>query len=751
MNTSATRAWPDQWRSELLARGAGRVSVELRDARDRIIASDPGLARLRQATRATVAVSSTLLVELGLATRLGAPSLLPMMLGAVVAMLMSTGIRENRRTAVLRTAAGAPVAAALGAGLGTAAGQRHTVGLAVFVAVSFFAVWVRRFGRAWFTYGFLAWQAYFFILFLHPPLKALPLLLVAVVVATAWVTLLLVTVFYDDPQAQLRRTVTALRARARAGVAAALEVLDQPDDVRAVRQLRGQLVRLSEVALLFDGQLADARSLPAGVTATTLRRWVVEIEIGMDEVVGAVVELAASREQLSPQVLQDALWTLRGLGWGDLTDAREAAAALRQPDRSVVPAARRLGAAAAFLLTTVERWTSGRLVTAPERLERDGGDEEEQELETFRDDGFEPVVTLLGGNLPGSAALTAEAVSREDAPWWSPSRMSLTTRQAVQATVAAALAIVAGEVISERRFYWAVIAAFIGFTGTSTSAETLRKSVSRVAGTFGGLVVAVVLANLTAGHSRSALVLILGCIFLAFYLQAVSYGAMILFITVMLGQLYTVLHTFTDQVLVLRLEETTAGALIGVLVSLVVLPASSRSTLKVARKALLDDLGELLEECGRQLGEGDPVKDLMTTVVTLDSSSRQVVRGAQAMVHGRLFGADRDGLRHRVAVLGACASTGRAVATAVAGMPGGRHPGLGQACEELAREARRLAGVPSLATPPAMPEGESDVVTRIAPLLGEVEDDADLAPLRRGLRRLADALALLTPRGRVNA
>lgn len=84
---------------------------------------------------------------------------------------------------------------------------------------------------------------------------------------------------YHDPRTRLRRTVTALRARARAVVSHYLDLLRNPVDERRVRSLRAQLVKLAEVTLLFDGQLSDTQALPSGTSPTRLRRWIVEAEI----------------------------------------------------------------------------------------------------------------------------------------------------------------------------------------------------------------------------------------------------------------------------------------------------------------------------------------------------------------------------------------------------------------------------------------------------------------------------------------
>jgi len=154
------------------------------------------------------------------------------------------------------------------------------------------------------------------------------------------------------------------------------------------------------------------------------------------------------------------------------------------------------------------------------------------------------------------------------------------------------MAIVAGSALDSQRYYWAVIAAFVAFTGTTTVAETTRKATSRLAGTLIGLGFSIVLAEATAGHTTLALVVILVSLFLGFYLQRLSYGAMIFFITIMIGQLYSLLNEFSSGLLVLRLQETAIGAAIGIAVSLLLLPTGTRATARTARAALLQDLGD---------------------------------------------------------------------------------------------------------------------------------------------------------------
>lgn len=758
--------------------GRSKASIEVRDLRDRVVASDPGLARLRQAVSAILAVGTTVAVESVVVAVVGPPKqigLLALLLGAVIAMPLATSVKESdRRVAAITVASGA-VAAVTGAILGVLTAQVHLLGLITFTLVSFAAVWLRRFGPRWFTLGFLGWQAFFFSLFLDPPVASLPFMVGAIVIATLWVGLLLVTVLHVDPSAAVSRTVITLRARARAAISAAMDVLDDPEDLRSVRAMRGQLIQLSEVSLLLDGQLSTARTLPHGLRAGFVRRWVVDVEIGMDEICAAVLDLATHEDEIPPEVLHDVRIVLGSLGWADTAIALVSARELQATGHHGIPAARRLGAAAILLLETIDQWDHPALRP----------DHTDEALEEGNEDDFDAVVTLFSGNLPGSAGLAAMTLDVETSRRWSPSRLRLTTRQAIQAGVAAGLSIILGELISPQRYYWAVIASFIAFTGTATSGETVRKSISRIAGTIAGLVVAVGLANLTADSTPLTAVILGGSIFLAFYLQALSYTAMTFFITLMLGQLYTLLHTFTDQLLVVRLEETAVGAVVGLTVSLVVLPASTRATLRVARRAFLASLAALLDACADHLagvprgggsrgepeGTGTAVptsdgsvpaevgtdggvadhdggvadRDLLTLVVQTSADARQVVRTHRALTRGRVFGSDREGLRHRISVLGSADSIARTLATRALATPPGCSPQLAMACREIAAEARHLAALPTLIT--ATPRrSDTGVGQRVGAILDALPNDPVTDGVRITIRRLGDSLSLLTPR-----
>ena len=274
---------------------------------DRVVASDPGLTRLWTATRAAIAMASALAVEFGFAhvTNAGAQGVVvAMLLGAIVAMMGSMSLAGLTAWTKVRVAVFFPVAIGIGMLAGVAVGGRTDLMLAVFVLVMFVAVFVRRFGPAFFYYGFMTWMGYFFAAFLHANSSMMPSLIAAVAVASAWVLLLSLTLLRGNPTRTLRRIVNAFSARARAVARASADVLDTRAEGpartrRAQRRLRTHQARLAEVALMVEAWSAEPGALPDGWSAPALRRRLLDAQQTVDDLAAAAGALTAADESLA--------------------------------------------------------------------------------------------------------------------------------------------------------------------------------------------------------------------------------------------------------------------------------------------------------------------------------------------------------------------------------------------------------------------------------------------------------------------
>lgn len=152
---------------------------------------------------------------------------------------------------------------------------------------------------------------------------------------------------------------------------------------------------------------------------------------------------------------------------------------------------------------------------------------------------------------------------------------------------------------------------------------------NRAAGRSHSLLAAVPLVAVT-GHSPAvALPLALVSIFGAFYLMRVSYALMTFFITLLLGELYAPLGTFTPDLMLLRLAETVVGGAIGVAVAALVLPLRTAVVATAARRALLGQLRTLLEDLVRVLRDpgaaGAAAADLAGASRAVDARLHQLL------------------------------------------------------------------------------------------------------------------------------
>jgi uncharacterized membrane protein YccC len=220
-------------------------------------------------------------------------------------------------------------------------------------------------------------------------------------------------------------------------------------------------------------------------------------------------------------------------------------------------------------------------------------------------------------------------------------------RQTAQVAVGSGLSIVAGSLISGQRWYWALIAAFIVGIGAGSRGEAIVKGLQRLVGTLAGVLVGIALATLVSGHTLVAAGLALVFVFCAFYAFQAAYGTMIFFITLMLALLYGMLGQFKPELLVLRLEETAAGAVIGMAATTFVLPIRQRTAFKDQLDAFLDAMRDSIDVAS---GDGtpdrdDPIRKLQQAVQDLRNAVGALKRGWLRLVDRRYLLVVRAGRR----------------------------------------------------------------------------------------------------------
>ncbi|MGW3109707.1 FUSC family protein [Streptomyces sp. NPDC001100] len=658
---------------------------------DRVAASDPGLLRLTAGLRTVASIALTLAV-----LSLLHASVPHLVAGAMSAMVSTFAIREKQRARQAVTLAlGLPVALA-SVSLSALLNSRVVAGDVFFVLLIFGAVYSRRFGDRGTALGLIGFQIYFLSLFVGATVSALPRLYGVIGVAFVCSALVRFALVPETPTGTLDRLRRAFRARFAQLVTAQLALLDAgPDDMeKALDDVREGTARLHETALLIQGRLEDGTSDEA--VARLVQRRIADAEIAAERL-GLLLLTARSAERGHTLTLH--------LPGAPVPSADR----LPVRDESTDKLRNELEALRLLVLRPVGADSGTGLAHVRNRLL---GYREEENLPPASDavqDVFRGIGEAARAVLGLRIAVDGPQDESEDTPATTRSREELdaedvaiagseetedaertglrrpTTRAAVQVAVGSSLAIIGGEFLSSQRWYWAVLTCWIVFLNTSSTGEILVKGYRRLLGTVLGVVAGIGLAGLVGHHTWTAFALVLLFIFAMFYTAPLSYTLMSFFVTAMLGLLYTLLHTYSASVLVLRVEETALGAACGVVAAALVLPVHTDRRTNELLGTVLARLTDVTEAAVDQLSGGVPV-ELLDKARDLDQALADLSASTQPLTHPITpLRARRDTARFVVALLETCAYHARYLAATAELLP--THPSI--AADPRLREAGR--------------------------------------------------------------
>ncbi|HYZ55551.1 MAG TPA: carboxypeptidase regulatory-like domain-containing protein [Streptosporangiaceae bacterium] len=610
---------------------------------DRFAGSDPGLNRLRMALLTVLTIAAILVAEalfvhfthaLQIQTRGAAlPAaeaakvaaanheflVIAMLIGAIVGMISTFGVMDKTARGQLVTMLFLPVPMIAALALGLALGGQRILALVSFPVILAVGTYGRRFGPRGFIGGLLLFMGDFLGFFLHGAvtLGDLGWLAAEISVGTAMAIAVRFAFFSPRQAKALERTQRSYSARARKAAALALKLLDDPrHTARAVRRLHHQLVRLNEAALMIDAQLGDPGAVADGSSAQLLHQRLFDAELALANI-ARFAEAMARSGLPAPQHFEARL-ALRDLIRGENEAARahatrligllrEAGPVPPGENRAAVVVPHRFAGSVIALADAMTEWMA--LGAAGEG-----------------EGAFQPSVQLFGGWLPGSAQVSSTASLEPGTRLGDRIRLALYSRTAIQMGIAVGAAIALGDLLSPRRFYWAVIAAFVTFMGANNSGEQVRKAFFRVAGTLIGIAAGSLLVTAVGHHTYWSIAVILASLFLGFYLMRINYAFMVIGITVMVSLLYVQLDEFSNSLLLLRLEETALGAAVAIVVVMLVLPLRTRRVLRIAVRDLVQAVGRLADHASDHLLSQEHGTD-----VTLRSDARAVDAAYQAL------------------------------------------------------------------------------------------------------------------------
>ncbi|MEU8710165.1 FUSC family protein [Streptomyces sp. NPDC048565] len=684
-------------RVRAVRRGAARVW-------DRFAASDPGLLRLTAGLRTVSAIALALVVLALLDTGVS-----HMVAGAMTAMTATFAIKDKLvRDQAVTLALGLPVAL-VAISLGALLTSQIIAGDLFFVVLIFGAVYCRRFGERGTALGLIGFQVYFLALFVGAATDALPALHLSLTVGFACSAVVRFAIVPETPQRVLTRQRDAFRTRLAQLVSMQIELLDAgPEQLEKVLDdMRQRTARLHETALMIQDRLEEGTQ--DADKASLLQRRVADAEIATERL-GMLLLNARSVERADTLTLHlpHAPVPLTG-DWRPADD--DATIALRRDLKALHllvsrPPSRDGGTAVAHVRNRLLGYREEeRLPSAPSGIQ-----------DAFRGIGEAARSVLglrlaLGGPQDESDDSQATIRSREEfdaedialAPTESSEdkgedRAGLqrpTTRAAFQVSVGSVLAMIGGEFLSSDRWYWAVLTCWVVFLNTASTGEILVKGYRRLLGTLLGAVAGVALAGLVGDSTWVSFALVLVLIFAMFFSAPLSYAVMSFFVTAMLGLLYTLLNSYSFDVLVLRIEETAIGAACGVVAAVLVLPVRTDRRTDELLGTVLERLGDVASAAVEQLS-GGPASDLLGKARGLDAALDELRDSTSPLTYpiapqrGR-----RRTVRYLVALLETCAYHARSLAATAELVPHSRtvaaDPRLHRAGQRIAHNIEVLA------------------------------------------------------------
>ncbi|QAS78348.1 FUSC family protein [Rhizobium acidisoli] len=550
-------------------------------ARDWLLANDPALSRLRMALRVTLTIVFSFLVLLAIHTFILPLPTAAFGLGIVLSIEGGVAVRDKGNSRQLVTRLFGCVASLAVVGIAAGLEDRRLLSDLVFLVVIALASAGRVFGPRGFAIGMFAFTSYFMGAYFRPPLAELPEVAIGPVVAVLIGHLVRAVLLPDDWRRDLLRSLESVRGRINqilfklAAIAGGAEIGEA--DRQELRQLED---RLKEVVLMAEtfiprppAGVFDAAADPAAELAIRL----------FDAHLAAESAIVLSFQSPPPFALVHAVIEADA---AELARFEGMADAIRdQPQGETVRALLWLGEARQQLTQAIgEGQASGF-----------------SEIDAIKDTAQSQAIDFSLANP--------------------------LLRSALQITIASAIAMSFGLLLSRERWFWAVLASFLVFTNTNSRGDTAMRALSRSLGTVSGIAIGLVLATLISGEPAIAIPVAAVCIFLAFYFLQVSYATMTFFISIVLCLVYGMTGVLTLDLLKLRIGETMIGAAAGTAVAFIVFPTRTRGALDSALARWFQALRDLLGA----LGEGKSGFELMALSQKIDACYRDVTVAARPL------------------------------------------------------------------------------------------------------------------------
>lgn len=592
----------------------------------RLAASDPGLSRLKFASRVTLSVMSAVLVMAVIATLVDAKmtvAILAGILGVMSNVLVNDDTEDEQKvtTGLLILSSAVSVTAATSLSL---VGD-HLPDLAI-LSVVFLIFYLQRFGIRYFSLAMVSFISFYFSSLLHVQFGQLPWIYVAILVGVSVAYFYHFILFKNRPEHTLKRSMHSFHMQINLTFDLMIEMIhDFETDKQRIQRLQRNIAKSSEyarvVATNFDE--SQPQKIWSGIQTYQLRLYVFDAAMLVEtlfSICKRLKDLHALEETDIRRTLLQVVQSIRdtealpeSVGITSVGEAENALTQLQQQLDQLSSNDHQF-----------KKWLYW--LRRIESISDHVIDEIKEMEKTRRQD--------LYSNEEQMAA-QAEPNDQEDDDEQKESQMGLatTTKKAIQAAFAGAFSIVLGYLISPGHQYWILLSGLVILFGTESVGGTFAKAARRFIGTLLGAVVGFAVASIVAGERPFEIGFLFLCVFMAFYFVAVSYAIMIFWITMMLAMLYNVLlGGVTEQLLGARVLDTFIGAGLGASVTIFLFPRRSKDKVNESMQDFLSELKDYMTTyLHGVMGKKEP-GNLANQAFQLDQQLQQIRNDAEPLM-----------------------------------------------------------------------------------------------------------------------
>lgn len=597
----------------------------------RILASDPGKKRFQLAGKATISLISSIFTMLFIFRLVGNGLFTPVIVAGMAGMIGIMAVMDDTKRKKQVTTLLLGVSAACGITFGSLlSDNRYLIG-ALMVLIIFSAFYFSKFGPRFISLGMIGFMTVYMASLLKVSPSQFPWFYLGITVGTSFAFLYNFIIFKGSAQI-LRRSMDSFHIQANLTLNLLIQLIqDENSSQKKINQLEGNVKKLNEYARNVAGDIneQEVQKIWPGLKEAQLRLYLFDTAMLNETLTNAIEKLKQTdgletdeiRELLIRQIkaLRDAEVLAPSYQSENLQAAEKAVQELRfylnERQKSKEPTKNWI-----FLIRRIESIANhvieGAVNIQQALLKGDYVEEQSQQ------DQME------------------EATSDNDEK----RGLEPSTKKAIQALIAGIIAIFAGYLVSPMKPYWVILITFILMLGTESVGRTYLKGFQRSLGTVIGALLGFLLAKLVSGDSILEVSLMFVFIFFAFYLFAVSYTLMSLFITLLIAFMYDLLlGGISFQLLGARVIDTIVAALIALFVSAVILPKRTKDQVADNFSGYLTELQPYLKNYVRSFRKDVDVKALSTTAFDMDVKLQAVKDSAQSLIQ-RPFNMGNNGV-----------------------------------------------------------------------------------------------------------